>query len=1391
MLDLSLRNRFLNFRETRAAIPILSATPELVEDELSAERELALLPRPALADEADPLSAALSPEARKAELDTLLRNALAKNRRIHTALDAPAHQLRLTELYRAARLSLEENGANTLFAAVGVLEWRETENSERILRAPLLLVPVELRRKSILEGFSLRRLDEETRVNVTLLEMLRQHFQKEIPGLDPLPGDESGVDVPRVFEIFRDALRAFPHWEFKPEIWLAQFSFTKFLLWKDLTDRMDALLKNRVVAQLVGVSVEPPAPGAPPEQPATPAPTPILAAQLDDNFSPAATFCPRSADSSQLAAVMAAAAGHDFVLEGPPGTGKSQTITNIIAHCLAEGKRILFVAEKRAALDVVHRRLREDGLDPFCLELHSNKSGKTEVLAQFKEALDATAAADIPGWERATRELQTARDALNAYVRALHRPNLCGLSAHDCLDSLLPRPGDPVLRLKHGAWANPLALTGEFLDQARELVAALQERAHPLAPLPGHPLSPLACEDYSPLLSEKIADLGQQLAAATRKLLAAWHAALAALDHPDSPETLPPENADLENLRALACTLAEAPPVGADFYTREWKGLSAHLDALTALAKERDSLRQTLTRLAFDETKLRTLGPAALASRWQSTQSEWFLPRALHAWQFRRSLRVARAATPETPNTADTALALDSILRLEEIRDILGADTAARDTLGALWNSAEPDATALANATAWGAALHAQMDALAAAAPEWRPRLAAAIGHAPATPLLTSYLLVLTSYHAALADFAAPACLRDESRAAFATAPAVTLAFAERLPAAWPRFREWCSWQKTRTAALRHDLAPFVEKIEKLGGATPSIPELFERSFRRILLLATLENDPVLRTFIGREHEAIIERFRQLDDKVEKLTRAIIRARLAARAAEAQPLSPLAPGIPAPVPKAELTLLNKEIAKKMRHIPVRQLLARIPTLLPRLKPCVMMSPLSVAQYLDPDHPAFDIVIFDEASQIPVWDAIGAIARGTQVIVVGDPKQLPPTNFFNTADTGDDENDDASDTPAVDRDLESILDELLAAGLPRTRLQWHYRSRHEGLITFSNRLYYDNDLLTFPSPETAIGGIRFHHLPAARYDKGGSRTNREEATALVAALVARLRETPGEAPRSFGVVTFSLAQQRLIENMLDDARRQYPEIEPHFGATPPVEGEPLFVKNLENVQGDERDVIFFSIGYGLYADGLLPDGSARIRVSTNFGPLNREGGERRLNVAITRAKHEIHVFSGIQGGQMDITRTRARGVHDLRDFLRYAESGGNGGGVGSGGGAGAGEKQATGEASGAFLPYLATRIRAAGFLVEEEVGTSTYRVALAIADPAFPSRYILGVEWDGPHYRSALTARDRDKLRSSVLAGLGWRLHRIWAPDYWADPDGEFMRLLAAIAAARL
>lgn len=421
-----------------------------------------------------------------------------------------------------------------------------------------------------------------------------------------------------------------------------------------------------------------------------------------------------------------------------------------------------------------------------------------------------------------------------------------------------------------------------------------------------------------------------------------------------------------------------------------------------------------------------------------------------------------------------------------------------------------------------------------------------------------------------------------------------------------------------------------------------------------------------------------------------------------------------------------------------------------------------MSPLSVAQYLDVSHDNFDLVVFDEASQIPVWDAVGAIARGKQVIVVGDPKQLPPTNFFGRAD---------SDESAIDegtvQDLESILDECLGSGLSTYSLQWHYRSRKEGLIAFSNHHYYENNLHTFPSPHSENVGVSLVAVPNGFYDKGKSRTNKAEAEAIKDEVVRRLKD-PTLSRLSIGIVTFSQAQQTLVLDKLDEARRAYPEIESFFGEDAE---EPVFVKNLENVQGDERDVIIFSICYG-------PDQNGKV--SMNFGPLNRDGGERRLNVAVTRAKHEIIVYSTLRSEQIDLSRTRAKGAEHLKAYLEYAERGPRA--------LAAGVVSAEQNAyDSIFEKEVAEFLRSNGYEVHTQVGCSGYKIDLAIVAPESPGNYLLGIECDGATYHRASTARDR--LRQLVLEGLGWKIHRIWSTDWWRNHEQSATDLLEAVQEA--
>jgi very-short-patch-repair endonuclease len=1351
LLDLTLRNRLLHFREGKKTIPLLLPSAEELEDALASGSGFTLASRGAFMDGAggaDPRDATLH-QARTGEDPRVayLKAELAA-RRIRTPLDDAELKKRLVELDRAARSVEEESGVSTLHLALGFLLWYESDDSTLPRRAPLLLLPLRLERRGAREGFVISLSDEEPRVNHTLLQKVQSEFGVDISALHEVVTDEDGIDVASTLQAWRLAVESLPRWEVEEAAAIGLFSFARFLLWNDLQTRGADLLQCAAVRHLVetpGVDFEPDA-----EFPE--------AASLDESHPPSETFCLRDADSSQLAAVFASAAGRSFVLEGPPGTGKSQTITNLVSHALATGKRVLFVAEKRAALDVVHERLKDVGLAPFCLELHSHKASRREVVQRLVEAQEAQAALPSEAWANRATELGSLRRGLNDLVRAMHLPRRCGESVFRATAELLPLRDAPKITL---ACATMAAIDGKGLDAMREAVEALGAMAREARPA-NHPLDPCGREDWEPGLEESAKAAADALRTAAEDAHAAWSGAGATLALPTDPS-----EAQWAAVVDAAAFLAASPRAPAAL-----PGLSDLEDALTRLrtavasAARRDTLRAELASTWNDAFLREEAAPWTDALR--AAVAAPAILSWLRTWLVRRRLATfARAGT-----APDAQRCLNDLERLREFRE---RDDVLRDPahegarlLGRFWKDGAPAADEVGEVLRWATTFRAALLATAPAEPGRTALLQrwCTLAAEPEPAVVLEAHRVATAARAlAGARAAATALFVVDSETAFGPwfAPAHAKSVAERARR-WaegaPRLRAWCAWRRARRSAVALQLDPLVAAVERGTIPAESLDAAFERSFREAWLRVVLREETLLREFSSADTERRIERFRRVDAEVLKLARDEVRARLArALPARYQGTS---------LATSEAGILAREARKKGRHMAVRRLLASIPTLLPRLKPCLLMSPLSVAQYLDPALPPVDIVVFDEASQVPTWDAVGAMARGKQVIVVGDTKQLPPTSFFEKAQREDEEESvDAADPG----DLESLLDECSAAGFRRLYLGWHYRSRHESLITFSNRRYYDNRLLTFPSAADRVAGLGVSLRPVAGvYDRGGARSNRIEAEAVVGEVVRRLRD-PVECRRSLGVVTFNLPQQTLILDLLDAARSADPSLEPYFSEDA---HEPVFVKNLENVQGDERDCILFSIGFARDAQG---------KMTMNFGPLNAAGGERRLNVAVTRAREEVVVFTGLRPEDIDPDRVSAAGVRDLRAFLDYA---------GRGVVALDGEISVTGHGFDSPLEKeIHDALVAKGHLVEPQVGCSGYRIDLGVRDPSQPGAYLLGVECDGASYHSARTARDRDRLRASVLESLGWRLHRVWSTDWWQDRERTLGVLEAAIEKARV
>jgi hypothetical protein len=558
---------------------------------------------------------------------------------------------------------------------------------------------------------------------------------------------------------------------------------------------------------------------------------------------------------------------------------------------------------------------------------------------------------------------------------------------------------------------------------------------------------------------------------------------------------------------------------------------------------------------------------------------------------------------------------------------------------------------------------------------------------------------------------------------------------------------DWTEYRASRNHIRERRWGDFLDALAEREVESTDVVTAFRRAYWNRRLEALFEKDPDLADR-GTTYARWIEEFGDLDRRlVSTAADRVITARNRVR----QPL--------VATRGSQIELLRREALKKKRHMPVRKLLAAIPNLLSELKPCLMMSPLTVSHFLAPTH-HFDLVIFDEASQVPPQDAINCIYRGDQLVVAGDSKQLPPTPFFQVAEAEEAWSEDADE---MTEDMESILDSCEAL-LPQHPLRWHYRSRHEDLIAFSNHHVYDRSLLTFPSADafSASKGVSFIHVPDGIYDRGKSSTNRREAQVVADRVIHHLRE----GRHSVGVITFNLAQSNAVSEELDRLRIENPELEEHFAGD---RLDAVFVKHLESVQGDERDVIVFSVGYGKDLDG---------KFYMNFGPLNKDGGYRRLNVAVTRGRDLVEVVSSVRAADFSLSENASRGARLLQEYIRYAESGG--------GSLSAGTEARPREFESPLERAIAEAVEELGYEAIPEVGAGSFRIGIGVRGAADREGYSLGIETDGHSYRSTPTARDRDRLREEVLTDLKWRIHRVWSLDWVRNRQNEVARLREAL-----
>jgi len=1329
LLDLTLRNRLLNFKDTKSTITIECPDAALLEDKLSSGERFKLLGRTAVLDGSDGrdptlLAQRLQDDARKDFiLDAMSRSEL------HAAVAETELEGRLTDLFRSTRLAFEEGGANILYLCLGFLKWTPQDGAGPY-RAPLLLVPVQLERKSVRSGFRLALHEDEARINPTLLQMLKQDFDLSISEFEnELPSDAAGIDVAGIWKIFRRHVKSLKGWEVTEHVTLATLSFTKYLMWKDLVERSEMLKRNSVVKHLID----------------TPTHTYersgaafVAGPEIDETVDPAELFAPLSADSSQIAAVVTAQRGGDFVLFGPPGTGKSQTIANMITNCLAHQKTVLFVSQKTAALEVVRQRMQTIGLGNYCLEVHSTKAQKSNVLEQLATAWRERNLVTEEHWSAAAGELKRRRDQLNRLVSALHRRRANGMSAYEAFGRVVAdRDRLPNVAL---TWSVGTVHSSEEIARMRELCYDIKTALEAIGSPVDHPLQGIEQTKWSPAWVQSLHQLIDRLHLSLDEVRKAAGSLVAALELDETAD----DDGMLPQMIKLVSALLHADAAdGAVLLSDDGPDrVNSLLDLAGALARYEAKFADLSVRY---DPRAATLDLAALEREWTEACASNIIIRSGRKKKVRLALKPYCSVEVPEDVGRDIVLLQEIAVLLREIEDIKPRFSG----MERLWRGAQTDASRFPALIGWAEGvrnaavayavegmtsdemLSHVRDLLLKDGARFRP--SGQVRHAfeamyNAFPLMHRTAKELGS------------CVGLDEPDAIVSIETGWIEALRRRTAAWKantvKAPQWATWRWAARSARTAGLSPLVDAVESGDVDGTALTSVFDYAYARWVAETIVNEDEVLSGFLAEKHEAVIEAFIAADKKVGELARDIVKARIGT-------------AIPTQTnfgKDPEWGTLAREINKKARHMPLRQLFGRLPTVLTQLAPCVMMSPLSIAQYLPADAKPFDVVIFDEASQIPVWDAIGAIARGSQVVIVGDPEQLPPTSVGQRGT--DDEDDDGS----IVQSQQSILDECLASNIPSMRLSWHYRSRHESLIAFSNVKYYRGELTTFPSPVTHDTAVRYVHVEGGVYERGGAKVNRKEAEAVLAEVVRRMKSSTN----SIGVVTFNGEQQRLIENLLDQARRSDPTLEPHFDRN--VTREPVLVKNIENVQGDERDVIIFSVAVG-------PDKTGRV--TAQISSLNGEGGHRRLNVAVTRARRELLVFATLRPEQIDLGRTGAKGVIDFKHFLEFAEHGAR---------AIAEAFSATGrETESPFEDAVMRALQERGWEVHPQVGVSFFRIDLGIVHPDFPGRYLAGVECDGAAYHRSATARDRDRLREMVLTDLGWRIRRIWSTEWWMDP----------------
>ena len=1269
---------------------------------------------------------------------------------------------RARDLNTKARNGEQDTGVNNLHLALGMVTWPHKGVSSATdldpVTSPLFIVPI---RMTLPRGKSTPMIalapDSMTSVNYSLIESLRGKLNLQLEWFNEDMSDDNGLDIDRgIDEIRKELLTsglADKGVRVESRAAIGIFPFNKIRLWKDLNDHWGEFLSNPVVKHMVEVGTGNFHDPADPES--------IGISQFDDTT----LLNPQPADGAQTRAIVKALDGQSFVLEGPPGTGKSQTITNLLANALSRGMKVLFVAEKPEARDVVLERLQAVGLDPFCLNMHDQGSKPEDIKNQLREALDYQPADVEERWEKTDETFRAVSDALSSYRSRVHGITSAGRSYFESYDMLLELGQDPRANIGRALAAEP----ADKVTNIRKILLSLPDFAEPAQVQTHNPWGFVGCRNFEAIDRQLLAiEIGQVLSSyrAVANFEGPWgecitqasswleiqtaHSALALEDQGALPtgsdwrsiaraDWKTATNEALSNLEVSLRDWAElSQNAGPEFLTRDFDGQSA---AVAAAANSFFVGRKKRIVIALGD--LAPLPPFTDLSPTNVTSAFTKLHESARSYRSAverlKSLEGMRIRALDTTCDLETFQILQT--RCERLSMVAQALEQENEFSQSLRNAItgshrvpnfEPLSTLLTQLTNVFSLLQSN-DALI---DEWigNQRFMQAMQHS------------------------APTWEKGTDDAVF-IALSRWIALLNHVE----------SLEAVPYSLFRNQILTGATKADEAANA-------FERAILHAVLLVVGEENR-FDVFDQNNQNRLVAKFVELIKQRETLLRELIPARLyGSRKFDASTNA------------GTVGNLRTELSSKRRGArSVRDLIVKYPEIISELTPCFLMGPDSVAKFVPPGSIKFDLVVFDEASQIRVEDAIGAMGRSQAVVIVGDSRQMPPSSGFASKLPGLEDDDIViEDLGALVQDAESVLEEVVESGLPRELLTWHYRSRDEVLIDFSNKTYYEGRLGSFPSPFVlrAGVGIEYHRIQGQFNhqisrdpkdddkdyfkNRGGVQTNPIEADAIVAEVLRRVND-PVHADESIGVITLNRNQEILVKDKLNATND--PKVLEMMESKD--SGKDLFVKNLDRVQGSERDVIILGTSFSnRYGTQTLP---------LQFGPLTNKGGERRLNVAITRARKQMVIFSSFDPDQL--AKANSKGMQDLGAYLSAAKNTSENREA---------QNSILASESDLYTREVASALETRGLKVQVNYGLSHFKIDLAVGTPEISDRWLVGLLLDGREWGRRELALDRDALPLTVLSAMmDWpAVARVWLPAWKRDPQevvDSIVELVALLA----